>query len=120
LAFRSPIEILGSFYFVNIILPVNNVLVHNTKYSQAQEFMVHVFADGIYVLCMVHNGLLMAVWGGTTTRGHDLNHFGSGSHLVSNENSSRYAKAFSAQDIYLQCFAVETTSRYSNLSLTIT
>jgi hypothetical protein len=88
LAFRSSIEILGSFYFVNIILPVNNVLIHNTKYGQAQEFMVHVFADGIYVLCMVHNGLLMAVRGGTTTRGHDLNHLGSGSHLVSNGNSS--------------------------------
>jgi hypothetical protein len=31
----------------------------------------------------------------------------------------KYVKAFSAQDIYLQCFVVGTTCRYSNLSLAI-
>jgi hypothetical protein len=89
LGVQSPIEILGSFYFSNIILPVNNVLVRNTIYGQAQEFMVHVFASEIHVLCMVYNEFTNgSFWGGTTTRGRNLNHFGSGPCLASNEDSS--------------------------------
>jgi hypothetical protein len=64
LGVQSPIEILGSFYFSNIILPVNNVLVRNTIYGQAQEFMVHVFASEIHVLCMVYNEFTNGSFGG--------------------------------------------------------